>query len=103
MAKAVASPRVWASRESRSLLATNRVASTRPRSEQDAGRDSVGKSEAREDSDRGGGFTGDQVNEGTFGTVPVASSLSHTAFVDGATRLVRTRQGNALGQPDVGG
>ena len=39
---------------------------------QDAGQDSIGGSEAREDNDSGGGFTGNQINEATLDPVPQA-------------------------------
>jgi hypothetical protein len=58
---------------------------------QDAGRDSVGKSEAREDSDAGGGFTGQQINEPTLGTVPRAASLAEHALVGANGGFVRGR------------
>jgi hypothetical protein len=53
--------------------------------------DSIGRSEAREDGDPGGGFTGAQVNEGTLGTVPRAGNanlldnLDSSAFLKGRT------------------
>ena len=56
----------------------------------DAGRDSVGPNEALEDTDPGGGFTGQQIKEQTLGTVPNAAGLSDAALIDGAgAKVVR--------------
>jgi hypothetical protein len=57
---------------------------------QDAGQDSVGQSEALDDNDPGGGFTGFQINESTLGKVPNADKLDgfdSAAFVQGNGRL----------------
>jgi hypothetical protein len=53
------------------------------------GADSVGKSEAREDGDSGGGFTGDQINEGTLKAVPNAEGVARWAIVNANGDLIR--------------
>jgi hypothetical protein len=55
----------------------------------DAGRDSVGISEAREDDDEGGGFTGQQINEDKLGTVPSSSGLELAGVIGEDGKLVR--------------
>ena len=68
----------------------------------DVGRDSVGKSEAREDDDAGGGFGGAQINEQSLDTVPSARGLRHWGVINsngsfvrgaGVTQSVRTGTG----------
>jgi len=59
----------------------------------DAGRDSVGPNEALEDTDRGGGFTGQQIKEEALGTVPNAAGLSDAALIDGASAKVLRGRG----------
>lgn len=59
----------------------------------DAGRDSVGPNEALEDTDSGGGFTGQQIKEQTLGTVPTAAGLADAAFIDGANAKVLRGKG----------
>jgi hypothetical protein len=59
----------------------------------DAGRDSVGPNEALEDTDPGGGFTGQQIREDKLGTVPAAFGLADRAFIDGANAKVIRGQG----------
>ena len=58
-------------------------------------RDSVGQSEAREDNDRGGGFTGKQINEATLGPVPKANGMTDWAVVASNGALVRSSNVNA--------
>jgi hypothetical protein len=59
----------------------------------EAGRDSVGPNEAREDTDSAGGFTGQQIKEETLGIVPNAAGLADRAFIDGASARVLRGQG----------
>ena len=59
----------------------------------DAGRDSVGPNEALEDTDTGGGFTGQQIREEKLGTVPSAAGLSDAALIDGADAKVLRGRG----------
>ncbi len=59
----------------------------------DLGHDSVNANEALEDTDPGGGFTGQQIKEDTLGTVPNAAGLADRAFIDGANAKVLRGQG----------
>ncbi len=59
----------------------------------DAGRDSVGPNEALEDTDSGGGFTGQQIKEDTLATVREAGGLSHRAVIDGTSARVLRGEG----------
>jgi hypothetical protein len=59
----------------------------------DAGRDSVGPNEALEDTDPGGGFTGQQIKENTLTVVPAAIGLADRAFIDGANAKVLRGEG----------
>jgi hypothetical protein len=74
---------------------------------QDAGRDSIGTNEAREDNDDGGGFTGQQINEATLDTVPRSASLATHALVNGTNgafvrgRGVRSTRKTGTGSYEV--
>jgi hypothetical protein len=69
----------------------------------DAGRDSVGPNEALEDTDPGGGFTGQQIKEETLGTVPSATGLADAAFIDGANaKVLRGKGVTSISRTDAG-
>ena len=56
----------------------------------EAGRDSVGPNELLEDTDTGGGITGQQVKEDDLGTVPGAAGLAYAGLFNGTDgKLVR--------------
>ena len=56
----------------------------------DIARDAVGTSELLEDTDTGGGITGQQVKEEALGTVPGAAGLAYAGLFNGADgKLVR--------------
>jgi hypothetical protein len=54
----------------------------------DVGRDSVGPNEVLEDTDKGGGLTGQQIREDKLGTVPTSAGLADAALIDGANAKV---------------
>ena len=56
----------------------------------EAGRDSVGPNELLEDTDNGGGITGQQIKEDELGTVKGAAGLAYAGVINGADgKLVR--------------